>query len=92
MKVISLRDYKNEELWNDLTHFLGVIISIIGIPFLFYFDKSEEEAKKYLSPMALSFWTENRKVSNQLLCEELGYKLIYKNYKVGLDNCLIKIK
>ena len=40
MKVISLRDYKNEELWNVLTHFLGVIISIIGIPFLFYFDNS----------------------------------------------------
>ena len=40
MKVISLRDYKNEELWNVLTHFLGVIISIIGIPFLFYFDNN----------------------------------------------------
>ena len=40
MKVISLRDYKNEELWNVLTHFLGVIIFIIGIPFLFYFDNN----------------------------------------------------
>ena len=40
MKVISLRDYKNEELWNVLTHFLGFIISIIGIPFLFYFDNN----------------------------------------------------
>ena len=40
MKVISLSDYKNEELWNVLTHFLGVIISIIGIPFLFYFDNN----------------------------------------------------
>jgi len=38
VQVISLRDYKNEELWNVLTHFLGVIMSIIGIPFLFYFD------------------------------------------------------
>ena len=38
MQVISLRDYKNQELWNVLTHFLGVIMSIIGIPFLFYFD------------------------------------------------------
>ena len=38
MQVISLRDYKNQELWNVLTHFLGVILSIIGIPFLFYFD------------------------------------------------------
>jgi hemolysin III len=40
VKVISLRDYKNEELWNVLTHFLGVIIFIIGIPFLFYFDNN----------------------------------------------------
>ena len=40
MKVISLRDYKNEELWNVLTHFLGIIMSIIGIPFLFYFDNN----------------------------------------------------
>ncbi|MAI92923.1 MAG: hemolysin III family protein [Flavobacteriaceae bacterium] len=38
MQVISLKDYKNEELWNVITHFLGVIMSIIGIPFLFYFD------------------------------------------------------
>ena len=38
MQVISLSDYKNEELWNVITHFLGVIMSIIGIPFLFYFD------------------------------------------------------
>ena len=38
MQVISLRDYKNQELWDVLTHFLGVIMSIIGIPFLFYFD------------------------------------------------------
>ena len=51
-----------------------------------------EEAKKDLSPMAQSFWLENRRVSNKLLCERLGYKLIYKNYKVGLKNCLINIK
>ena len=40
MQVISLKDYKNEELWNVLTHFSGVIMSIIGIPFLFYFDNN----------------------------------------------------
>ena len=51
-----------------------------------------EEAKKDLSPIALSFWKENRRVSNKLLCEKLGYKLIYKNYKVGLNNCLIHSK
>ena len=51
---------------------------------------SFEEAKKELSSMALSFWTENRRVSNKLLCETLGYKLIYKNYKLGLKNCFLK--
>ncbi len=47
-----------------------------------------DEAKKFLSPIALSFWEENRRVSNELLCKDLGYKLIHKNYKSGLKNCL----
>ena len=51
-----------------------------------------KEAKKILSPIALSFWEENRKVSNKLLCEKLGYKLIHKDYTVGLKNCLQHIK
>ena len=38
-----------------------------------------EDAKNELSPMAQSFWMENRKVSNKLLCKTLGYKLIYKD-------------
>ena len=48
-----------------------------------------EAAKKELSPIAQSFWMENRRVSNKLLCETLGYKLIYKNYKLGLKNCFL---
>ena len=48
-----------------------------------------EDAKEELSPIAQSFWMENRRVSNKLLCETLGYKLIYKNYKVGLKNCFL---
>ena len=51
-----------------------------------------EEVKSELSPIAQSFWMENRRVSNKLLCERLGYKLTYKNYKVGLKNCLQKLK
>ena len=46
-----------------------------------------EDAKEELSPIAQSFWMENRRISNKLLCETLGYKLIYKNYKIGLKNC-----
>tara|TARA_Y100000589_G_C27152147_1_gene629385 strand:+ start:623 stop:1519 length:897 start_codon:yes stop_codon:yes gene_type:complete len=53
---------------------------------------SFDDAKQILSPIALSFWKENRKVSNELLCKELGYKLIYKNYKSGLENCLKMLK
>ena len=48
-----------------------------------------EDAKNELSPIAQSFWMENRRVSNKLLCKTLGYKLIYKNYKKGLKNCFL---
>ena len=48
-----------------------------------------ENVKNELSPIAQSFWMENRRVSNKLLCETLGYKLIYKNYKLGLKNCYL---
>ena len=51
-----------------------------------------EEAKNDLSQIAQSFWIENRRVSNKLLCEKLGYKLIYKNYQLGLNNCFKNLK
>ena len=54
MQSISLSDYKNEELWNVLTHFLGFIMSVIGIPFLFYFD-SNTTSLSTLSVMLFSF-------------------------------------
>ena len=52
---------------------------------------SFDEAKKNLSPIAQSFWIENRRISNNLLCKKLGYKLIYKDYRSGLKNCLLNI-
>jgi nucleoside-diphosphate-sugar epimerase len=51
-----------------------------------------EIAQKTMSPMALSFWQENRKIDNKLLCEKLGYSLIYPNFKSGLKNCFSKLK
>ena len=51
-----------------------------------------EIAQKTMSPMALSFWQENRKVDNKLLCEKLGYSLIYPDFKSGLKNCFSKLK
>ncbi len=47
-----------------------------------------EIASKEMSPMALSFWEENRRVSNQMLCKKLGYPLLHPNYQVGLRDCL----
>jgi hemolysin III len=38
VQFISLKDYNNEEIWNGLTHFTVVILTVIGIPLLFYFD------------------------------------------------------
>ena len=41
-----------------------------------------------LSEMAKSFYAENKRVSNQLIKSELGIKLMYPDYKAGLDNLL----
>ena len=51
-----------------------------------------EIAKETMSPMALSFWQENRKVDNKLLCKTLGYSLIYPDFKYGLKNCFSKLE
>jgi hypothetical protein len=45
-----------------------------------------------MSPMALSFWQENRKVDNKLLCKKLGYSLIYPDFKSGLKSCFSQLK
>ena len=54
MQAISLKNYKNEEFWNVLTHFSGVVMSLIGIPFLFYFD-NEITVLSTLSIILFSF-------------------------------------
>ncbi|GAB4354038.1 MAG: SDR family oxidoreductase [Kiloniellaceae bacterium] len=41
-----------------------------------------------LSPMALSFWEDNRLVSNRRLHEELGVTLAYPTYRAGLEAIL----
>lgn len=45
-----------------------------------------EEAE--MSPMALSFWEDNRLVSNRRLHEELGVSLAYPDYRAGLEAIL----
>lgn len=46
------------------------------------------EASLTMSPMARSFWSENRRVSNRLLCQGLGYRLRYPSYREGYRACL----
>ena len=41
-----------------------------------------------MSPMALSFWADNRRVSNHLLCRQLGYQLRYPSYREGFAAAL----
>jgi nucleoside-diphosphate-sugar epimerase len=43
-----------------------------------------EEARLAMSPMALSFWRDNRRVSNRRIHEELGVRLNYPDYRAGL--------
>jgi hypothetical protein len=45
-----------------------------------------EEA--HLSPMALSFWADNKRVSNRLMHEELKIRLAYPTYREGLKSLL----
>lgn len=41
-----------------------------------------------MSPMARSFWSENRRVSNRLLRVGLGYELRYPTFREGYRACL----
>lgn len=47
-----------------------------------------EEAKATLSPMALGFYADNKRVSNRLMKEELGVRLAYPSYREGLESIL----
>ncbi|CAK6696420.1 SDR family NAD(P)-dependent oxidoreductase [Synechococcus sp. CBW1107] len=43
-----------------------------------------------LSPMARSFWSENRRTSNRRLSVELGYRLRYPSYREGFRASLLE--
>jgi nucleoside-diphosphate-sugar epimerase len=45
---------------------------------------SWEQARASLSPMALSFYADNKRVSNRRIKEELGVRLRYPTYREGL--------
>ena len=41
-----------------------------------------------LSPMSMSFYSENKRVRNTRMKQDLGVELLYPNYRVGLEACL----
>ena len=47
-----------------------------------------ETAKALLSPMALSFYADNKRVYNSRMKRELGVVLKYPSYREGLESCL----
>ncbi len=50
--------------------------------------RSFAAASDQMSAMARSFWQDNRRVSNALLCSQLGYRLRYPSYREGLRAAL----
>jgi nucleoside-diphosphate-sugar epimerase len=65
---------------------LGFAAHLLGCPLPPLERYADIEAS--LSPMARSFWQENRRVSNRRLCQELGYRLRYPTYREGYRDCL----
>jgi hypothetical protein len=47
-----------------------------------------EEARVAMSPIALSFWSENRRVANTATKAALGIKWRYPSYREGLSASL----
>lgn len=65
---------------------LGYAAHLLGckLPDVQRFDSAAAQ----MSAMARSFWMDNRRVSNALLCQQLGYRLRYPSYREGLRACL----
>jgi hypothetical protein len=59
----------------EAAHLLG-IPSPTAVPF--------EQAADGMSPMARSFWAENRKVSSRRTQQMLGLRWLYPSYREGL--------
>ena len=85
-KIINLADNLPASNVEVMTYAASILN--LPVPVLEPFDI----ACKSMSPMAMSFWEENRRVSNDMLCEILGYKLIHCDYKSGLKDCMKYLK
>ncbi len=49
-----------------------------------------EDVKDRMSPMALSFWNDNRRVDNARIRNELGVKFRHPSYRSGLQEILVE--
>ena len=79
VNVCDNRPAPSSELLGYAAHLLGC-----PLPELHWF----EAVQNSMSPMALSFWRDNRRVSNRRLTKELGYALQFPSYREGLQACL----
>ena len=79
LNVCDNRPAPSSELLGYSAHLLGC-----PLPDLHWFEAVQDS----MSPMALSFWRDNRRVSNRRLTKELGYALQFPSYREGLQACL----
>ena len=42
-----MEETKEEEFWNTLTHFIGLLLSLGGLPVLLYYDQSQTALSSY---------------------------------------------
>lgn len=65
---------------------LGYAAHLLGLPLPELQPWASVEAS--LSPMARSFWAENRRADSRLLRDTLGYELLHPTYREGYRACL----
>ena len=51
-------------------------------------EEDFETARQKLSPMAQSFYADNKRIDNRLVKRTLGVRLIHPTYRQGLSACL----
>jgi nucleoside-diphosphate-sugar epimerase len=51
-------------------------------------EQSFESARAHMSPMAQSFYADNKRIDNRKLKRALGLRLLYPTYRQGLSACL----
>ena len=63
---------------------IGYAAELLGLPL----PPSEDFATAEMSPMARSFYAESKRVDNTRIKDELGVRLIYPDYRTGLEALL----